>query len=286
VSNAEKKAGNAGKVEAKMDDLITGKSQLTSQVAIVTGGGRGIGRVIAQELAKAGAKVVVAARSRDQLDETVALIQKQAGQAISFAVDVSDQQAVEQMVSETIRQFGQVDLLVNNAAIAGDEAPIWEVDAAEWWHVLEVNLQGPFLCARAVLPGMIERKRGRIINVSSGIGTAPSASYSGYSVSKAALFRLTDCLAEMTSAHGIRVFAISPGLVKTVMALGLPYYKDLPDSEWIPARRAAELCVFLATGKADLLSGRYIHVTDDISEMVERADQIVENDLHVLRMRK
>jgi NAD(P)-dependent dehydrogenase (short-subunit alcohol dehydrogenase family) len=237
-------------------------------------------------LAKAGAKVAVAARSSDQLDETVALIQQQAGQAISFALDVTDQQAIERMVSETTRQFGQIDLLVNNAGIVGDEAPLWEVDAADWWHVLEVNLKGSFLCARAVLPGMVARQRGRIINVSSGIGAGPSSIYSSYSVSKAALFRLTDCLAEMTSAHGISVFAISPGLVRTAMALDLPIYKNVPDSDWIPAERVGKLCVFLATGKADRLSGRYIHVTDDITELVERSDEIVENDLHVLRMRK
>jgi NAD(P)-dependent dehydrogenase (short-subunit alcohol dehydrogenase family) len=269
-----------------MENLKTEHNQLTGQVAIVTGGGRGIGRAIAQAFAGAGAKVVVAARTRDQLDETVALIHQQGGQAISFALDVTDQPAIEQMVSETNRQFGPVDLLVNNAAMAGDEAPLWEVNAADWWHVLEVNLKGPFLCARAVLPGMIAQQHGRIINVSSGIGTAPSASYSGYSVSKAALFRLTDCLAEMTGPHGISVFAISPGLVKTDMALGLPYYKDLPDSDWIPAERAAKLCVFLATGKADRLSGRYIHVTDDITEMVQLTDEILENDLYALRIRK
>ena len=267
-----------------MTNHETDNFQLTGQIAIITGGGRGIGRVIAQELAKEGMKVVVSSRSSYQLDETVALIQQQGGQAISFALDVTDQSAVEKMVSEVTRQYGQVDLLVNNAAMAGDEAPLWEVDAAAWWRVLEVNLQGPFLCARAVLPVMLARRRGRIINVSSGIGTAATASYSAYSVSKAALFRLTDCLAEMTAAHGIQVFAISPGLVKTEMALGLPYYKDIPDSEWVPAVRAAELCLFLASGKADRLSGRYVHVTDDVTEMVAHADEIVEKDLHVLRM--
>lgn len=269
-----------------MSDLETENNQLTGQVAIVTGGGRGIGRSIAQTLARAGAKVAVAARTRDQLDETVALIQQQGGQAISFTLNVTDQLAVEHMVSETTRQFGPVDLLVNNAGIAGDEAPIWETDAAHWWHVLEVNLRGPFLCARAVLPGMVAQQRGTIINVTSGVGTAPSAIYSSYSVSKAALFRLTDCLAEMTSSLGISVFAISPGLVRTAMALDLPIYNDVLDSDWVPAERASELCVFLATGKADRLSGRYVHVTDDITELVERTDEILENDLYVLRLRK
>jgi NAD(P)-dependent dehydrogenase (short-subunit alcohol dehydrogenase family) len=134
---------------------------------------------------------------------------------------------------------------------------------------------------------MVARQRGRIINVASGVGTAPSAIYSGYSVSKAALFRLTDCLAEMTSTHGVSVFAISPGLVRTAMALDLPIYKkDVPDSDWVPVERAGELCVFLATGKADRLSGRYLHVLDDITELVQRTDEILENDLYALRLRK
>lgn len=269
-----------------MSILETKNSRLAGQVGIVTGGGRGIGRVIAQTLAREGAKVAITARSRDQLDETVNLIQQQGGQVISFALDVTDQLAVEQMVSETARQFGPVDLLVNNAGIAGDEAPIWEVSAADWWQVLEVNLRGPFLYARAVLPGMVARQRGRIINIASNVGVRPSAVYSGYSVSKAALLRLTDCLAEMTKAHGVSVFAISPGLVRTAMTQDMPMWKDVPDSDWVPVERAGELCVFLATGKADRLSGRYLHVLDDITELVSRADEILANDLYSLRLRE
>ena len=254
-------------------------------MAIITGGGRGIGRAIARVLAQAGAKVAVAARSRDQLDETVALINQQGGQAISFPLDVTDQAAIEAMLADTERQFGPVDLLVNNAGINFGLEPIWELPADQWWQVVEVNLRGPFLCARAVLPGMIARRRGRIINVSSGIGLAPSASYSAYSVSKAALFRLTDCLAEMTAPYNVPVFAISPGLVRTAMADDIPFYKDTPADEWVPAERSGELCAFLATGQADRLSGRYIHVTDDVQQMIQQADQIIEQDLHVLRLR-
>lgn len=269
-----------------MSNLETGNNPLAGQVAIVTGGGRGIGSSIAQTLSRAGAKIAVAARTRDQLEETVALIQKQGGQAIAFTLDVTDQLAVEQMVSETERQFGSVDLLVNNAGVSGEEALLWEMDAVNWWHVMEVNLRGPFLCAHAVLPGMVSRQRGRIINVSSGVGTIPFALNSGYVVSKAALFRLTDCLAEMTSTHGVSVFAISPGLVRTAMTQDMTRFKDVPDDKWVPVERAGELCVFLATGKADRLSGRYLHVLDDITELVQRTDEILENDLYALRLRK
>ncbi len=273
--------------EEMMDKLETVPKPLAGQVAIVTGGGRGVGRSIAQALATSGAKVAVAARTRSQLDETVAFIQEQGGQAISFTLDVTDQKGVERMVDETIRQLGPVDLLVNNAGFSSkDEAPIWEADPSEWWQIIEVNLHGPFLCSRAVLPWMVSRKAGRIINVASGAGTVPSAFNSGYPVSKAALFRFTDSLAEMTNPYGISIFAISPGLVRTTMTEDLSIFKDVPESEWLPGERAGELCVALATGKADRLTGRYLHVLNDLDEMIQRADEILEKDLYVLRLRE
>jgi len=258
-------------------------AKLTGQAAIVTGGGRGIGRAIARALAGAGARIALAARSRDQLDETVVTIRQEGGQAIAFATDVTDQHAVERTAREVERQLGTIDLLVNNAGILGEEGPIWEGTAEDWWRVLEVNLRGPFLCARAVLPGMIVRGRGRIINVASNAGIRPSPVLSAYSVSKAAVLRLTDCLAEMTKAYGIGVFAISPGLVRTAMTQDR---RNDAATSWVPAERAGELCVFIAAGKADALSGRYLHVSDDIDGLVERADEIGRNDLYALRLLK
>ncbi len=260
--------------------------QLTDQVAIVTGGGRGIGREIALKFAKAGAKVAVVSRTQEQLDETVALIRQNGGQAISFAVDVTDQFAVEQMVKETTFQLGTVDILVNNAGASGTETLLGETNAEDWGHVVEVNLRGPFLCAHAVLPGMVERHRGKIINVTSGAGTVPFALNSCYPVSKAALFRLTDCIAEMTQALGVSVFAISPGLVHTTMTQDMEMFKDVPENQWSPVEQAGDLCLLLASGKVDCFSGRYLTVRDDISELLKRADEIVENDLYVLRLRK
>ncbi len=258
---------------------------LSGQVAIVTGAGRGIGRTVARALAGAGARVALAARSREQLDETAALIQHAGGQAIAIPTDVADQAAVEQMVAATVQHLGPPDLLVNNAAIAHKEAALWELEADEWWRVLEVNLRGPFLCARAVLPSMLARQRGRIVNVASNVGGRPSPAGSAYSVSKAGLLRLSDCLAAMVEGRGVSVFAISPGLVHTAMTDPMSMFKDLPESEWTPPERAGELCVFLATGAADRLSGRYIHVEDDVRDMVRRADEIEANDLYALRLR-
>ena len=128
---------------------------LSGQVMIVTGGGRGIGRVVAQALAHAGAAVAVIARSTDQLAETVNLIQEAGGRAVAFAGDVTDAGAVQQMVADVGDRLGPVDLLVNNAGVSGPVGPAWEVDAEEWWRCMDVNLRGPYLCARAVLPGMV-----------------------------------------------------------------------------------------------------------------------------------
>lgn len=258
---------------------------LAGQVALITGGGRGIGRATALALSRAGVKIAVAARSRDELDETVRLVQQQGGQAIAFALDVTDQAAIERVVGETIRQLGPIDLLMNNAAMTGAADQGWEL-ADDWWRVIEVNLRGPYLCARAVLPGMVARQRGRIINVSSNAGVRPTPPYSAYSTSKAALIRLTDSLAEMTQAQGICVFGISPGMVKTAMTDAMPVMRNKPEADWVAPERAAELCVFLASGQADRLSGRYVHVLDDIRDLVRRAEEIEAQDLYALRVRK
>jgi NAD(P)-dependent dehydrogenase (short-subunit alcohol dehydrogenase family) len=260
-------------------------ARLNGQVAIVTGGGRGIGRVIAIALASEGSKVCVAARSRDQLTETVETIRENGGSAIAIQTDVTDQSAVERLVTETERQLGPITLLVNNAGIADTIPLLWEGAADDWWRVIEINLRGPFLCARAVLPSMIRRRHGRIINLASGAGGRPFRYYSAYPVSKAALFRLTDSLAEMTEPYGISVFAISPGRVHTDMTDSVPIFKGAPESRWTPIERVGELCVRLAMGQADALSGRFIRVLDDLDDLIQRADEITQKDLYVLRLR-
>ncbi|MDQ2998374.1 MAG: SDR family oxidoreductase, partial [Chloroflexota bacterium] len=160
---------------------------LEGQVAIVTGGGRGIGRAIALALATAGAKVAVAARSTNQLAETVQQIEQSGGHALALTVDVADSQGVEQMVTQIEEQLGPVDLLVNNAGIGGRSGSIRATDAETWWRVLDVNVRGPFLCAQAVLPGMTTRRQGRIVNISSGASLGPWPYVSAYAISKAAL---------------------------------------------------------------------------------------------------
>ena len=148
---------------------------LGGQVAIVTGAGRGLGRAFAEALAGAGAAVAVVARSADQLAETVTLIEQADGCAIAVTADVTDQQAVEHAVAETKRQLGSVDLLINNAGRWQLLGELWEMDPEQWWREIEVNLRGLFLCARAVLPDLVARRCGRIVNMASHAGLGSGA---------------------------------------------------------------------------------------------------------------
>ena len=136
--------------------------RLDGQVALVTGGGRGIGRAIALALSLAGAAVAVCARTSSQLAETVQLIERQGGRALALPADVADRHAVEAMIEQAECALGPIDILVNDAAIAGPAGPFAETDPDAWWEVQVINLRGPVYCSRAVLPGMIRRGRGRI----------------------------------------------------------------------------------------------------------------------------
>ena len=242
-------------------------------VALVTGGGRGIGADIARELAGDGWSVVVAARSRDQIEGVAAEVD---GRAVE--VDVADRTSVDAMIAEV----GDVDLLVANAGIGGRDGHTWELDPEEWWSVLEVNVLGVHLCCRAVIPGMLERGCGRIVITGSGASYLPGASSTPYPTSKAAVCRYAETLANELRGR-IPVFVISPGLVQTEMTAG-----NFPDdAPWTPPELAPQLVRVLASGRADALAGRYIHAEhDDIEDLIRRADQIVENDLNAIRLQR
>jgi NAD(P)-dependent dehydrogenase (short-subunit alcohol dehydrogenase family) len=272
------------------------RGSLDGQVAIITGGGRGIGRTIAEQLAGAGAAVAVLARTQAELEETVAGIELAGGRALAIVADVTDRLAVEQAVERTERELGPISLLVNNAAVATPVGPAWEVDPELWWRTVSVNLRGPFLCSRAVLPGMLGRRSGRIVNIVAVAAYTTSPFMSAYGSSKAALVCFTDDLAAETKEHGIRVFAIRPGLVQTRMHDELrasPYLQARRTGQasgqvsgLVPPERAAEAVVFVASGRADALSGRFIDVTrDNIADLVQRAEEIVRDDLLAMRLR-
>ena len=269
--------------------------ELMGQVAIVTGGGRGVGRGIARVMAAAGAVVAVAARSEDQLTETVDIVKSRGDHAVAVVTDVTDQRDVERMVRNVERGLGPVDVLVNNAGRHRAIGPSWEVDPENWWREFEVNLRGPYLCARAVLPGMIGRRRGKIINMASRAAMRPTKYYSAYGVSKTALVRFSEVLASEAEQHGIKVYAIGPGFVRTSMtehgarsAAGQEWMPQVRDSLQAgvdsPPERAGQLAVLLASSAGDGLSGRFIRVQDDPQALVHRAEEVQRDDLYVLRV--
>jgi 3-oxoacyl-[acyl-carrier protein] reductase len=257
---------------------VTVSSDLVG-VALVTGGGRGIGRSIALDLAGAGMQVAMSARTRAQVE---AVASETGGLAIE--ADVSRREDVERMVGETERERGPIDLLVANAGVSLWEENAWELEPDEWWRVLEVNLLGVYLCCRAVIPGMLERGRGRIVITGSGAAYLPGSTSTAYSASKAAAWRFGNVLAEQLRPHGIPVFVISPGLVKTEMTADS--FGD--DAPWTPPELAPRLVRALASGRLDALSGRYIHAEHDadLDDLARRADEIVANDLNAIRLRR
>jgi 3-oxoacyl-[acyl-carrier protein] reductase len=270
-------------VAARLSSAAVARDELSDRVALVTGGGRGIGANIARELAAAGMRVAVAARTSRQVELVAREID-----GLALEVDVSDVPSVARMVGETERELGPIDALINNAGVGSppDAPPIWEERPEDWWRVFEINVLGAYLCSRAVLRGMVARGRGRIVNVGSGGGYLPmrphDAGATAYGPSKAALYRFGEVLAAQLGRHGISVFTISPGLVRTALTKRLG-----DDAPWTPPELAPRLVRALASGRADRLSGRYIHAEhDDIEDLIARADEVVENDLQSIRLQR
>lgn len=253
--------------------------ELQGQVALITGGGRGIGRSIALELASAGAQVAVAARSADEIKQTADEIG-----GLAIECDVSDRSSVERMVKQVEAEHGRIDLLVANAGMSITEGnAAWDVEPEEWWRVFEVNVLGVYLCCRSVIPGMLAHGGGRIVNVASGAAYLPGPSNTSYCASKAGVHRFSETLALQLEPHGIPVFSISPGLVRTRMTEDS--FAD--DAPWTPPELAPRLVRALASGKLDQLAGRYLHAEhDDIDDVAARAEQIVAGDLNAIRLRR
>jgi NAD(P)-dependent dehydrogenase (short-subunit alcohol dehydrogenase family) len=238
----------------------------------------------------------VVGRSAAHVTEAAEAIRQAGGRAMAVTADVTDPGAVEHMVQQVELQLGPVSLLVNNAGITCSPGPIWETDPAEFRSVLDTNLYGAFLCARYLLPGMVERRRGRIINIASGAALAPITYGHSYCVSKAALLRLTECLAEDTREHGTRAFALNPGTVETDMTrylieseagqTYLPWFGKFvrEDHGDVPASLSANLVVRLASGVADQLTGCMVSVTDDLDTLIAQAEQIQSRGLYMLRL--
>lgn len=222
---------------------------LAGRTAIVTGGGRGIGAATALELTRRGARVTVFGRTSADLEAVV----RAGAAALAVAGDVAREEDVSKVVEAHERRFGACDALVNNAGILL-RALAEELTPAEWRAQLEVNLTGAFLCARAVIPGMKARRRGRIVNVASISGTIGSERASAYNASKWGLIGLTKCLAEELRPHGVQCLAVSPGSVDTEMLKKTPFAPAMTPAE------VANVIAWCAGEAPDAMTGANVEV--------------------------
>jgi len=267
-------------------------------VALITGGSRGIGRVLAQALAGRGMAVGVVARSGDELAETVELVRRAGGTGAAAPADVTDRDALAGALAELRQRLGPVDLLVNNAGIVGPVGPLWLTDSQDWWTTMDVNLRGLLLTTQLVVPEMVTRGRGRIINMTSQAGTYRWPLVSAYSVSKAAVVKLTENLAHEVGRHGVRVFSVHPGLLPIGMSEDFAArppvdgfeahvrdwaLRELAEGRGAEPGQAVELILRLAAGDGDALSGRHLSVHDDLDVVLDRLAEVRAGDLYVMR---
>ena len=262
-------------------------------VALVTGGSRGIGRAVALGLGAAGFSVATLARSAEPLAETHALLEEHGVPSVACEADVRDPDAVASAVATAEKELGPISTVINNAGTSLAIGPLWEVEPRDWWTDVETSLGGAFNVCRSVIPGMIARGQGRILNVSSYAGLRAAPYQNGYGCAKAGLANLTESLAASLRQHGIRVFTVTPGFVRTdhTMRLtqspqGQQFLPELQGRDALDADLFVRLTVTVALGGADILSGRFLHALDDVSKMVHRFGDIESEELYVPRLRR
>lgn len=249
---------------------------LSGQTAVVTGASRGIGRAIASCLAERGASVALWSRREEQVrDAAEFLASNSQGKIVAQAVDVRHQEQVDDAVAHAAAELGPITLLVNNAGTAGPAGMDWAADPDDWWECVETTVRGSFNCARSVLPEMLQRGSGRVVEMASVTGTGPFPLLGATSVAKAALIRHAENLAVATAETGVSVFAIYPGMVATDLlasyrsnAQMAAYFDSLPDEMYTPPDVAGDAVARIASGELDALSGCFIDVTTDLDALL------------------
>ncbi len=238
---------------------------LTNKVAIVTGGAQGIGAAIAEQLAAEGAKVAVVDIAADKAEQMAAKLKGQGTDAEAFVVDVSNTDAVKDLVAAVVKRFGQIDILVNNAGITRDGL-LFTMSEKDWDLVLAVNLKSIFNFTKAVARPMLKQKGGAIINVSSVVGLMGNAGQVNYAASKAGVIGITKSSAKELASRNIRVNAVAPGYIQTAMTEKLDEKARTALIELIPSRRlgtpedVAKAVVFLASDAASYVTGEVLRV--------------------------
>jgi NAD(P)-dependent dehydrogenase (short-subunit alcohol dehydrogenase family) len=249
---------------------ILDKFSLEDRVAVVTGGGTGLGKAICHAFARAGADIVVAGRRLDPISQTEAEVKELGQRAMAISTDVTDSRQVDALVEKAVREFGKVDILVNNAGIArGIEpsqwdsvqikvGPIWELNDEKWHRALDVNLGGAFYCCRAVAEHMIKQKSGKIINMASVGGLRGAKGWITYSSAKGGVVMLTRVLAVTWARDNIQVNCIAPGFIEVVEQAAASQERNL---DFIPMGRSGDpkdvglLAVYLASQASDYVTG-------------------------------
>ncbi|HXZ06135.1 MAG TPA: SDR family oxidoreductase [Ktedonobacteraceae bacterium] len=252
--------------------------ELQNKIAVVTGGGRGIGRVIALAFAKEGANLVLASRSQQALEETRTMVEELGREALVVPTDIRLEDSVLNLAVQALQHYGRVDILVNNSGIAAPTTPLWDINLADWEETFAVNVTGTYLCCRAFLPGMIEQRSGSIIIISSMTGKRPLYGRTPYAGSKMALVGIARTLAWEVGEYGIRVNAISPGAVEgerikrvvrnQAIAQGISEEESLrrftsssPLGRLVPPGDIAASAIFLASDKAASITGEDLNVS-------------------------
>lgn len=241
---------------------------LAGKVVIVTGAGRGIGAAVSEALAKAGATVVLTARTAAQTEDVAQMISREGGAAVSSPCDVSDWDAMQNLTEATLRRFGRIDALINNAGVIDPISRLADSDPSAWKRSIEINLVGAYYGVRAVLPPMLAAGGGTIVNVSSGAAHNPLEGWTAYCSGKAGLAMLTRGIAQEYAGQGIRAFGFQPGTTDTEMqviirASGINPISQIPRANLTPVAHPAAAIVYLCTPAADDLAGKEFSLRDD-----------------------